>query len=175
MMTETPDDDVKIYAPDMTLKKKLGPGVTFESLVTPAVMQAVEQTVADQRPAIMEEIEEELRYLKSAYEQLGIGSPSERLTPVAAAAFAIKSKAGFCNYPFASELARSLHVFCEMDVIRAVPLSPKTIEVVHCHIRGLQTVFTQKIMGDGGVVGLKIMHELGRLTDLLGIPLNKDS
>ncbi|MBV8061804.1 MAG: hypothetical protein JO126_03640 [Alphaproteobacteria bacterium] len=174
-MGELTDDGVKIYAPDMTLKKKLGPGVTFESVVTPQVMQAAEKVFADAQANIMQELENEMQSLVSAYDQLGIGSPPTKLQTIGALAFAVKSKAGICGFGFASDLARSLNVYCEMDHVRGNPLTPRTVEIISCHVRGLQLIFTHNMVGDGGAVGAEIMQELARLTDQQGLSLSNNS
>lgn len=158
-------DNVRVFQPDTTLKEKLGPGGSFDRAVGPQILAAAEDVIAKSSDEILTGLQFELGLLQHAVDSLTVGAlPEIALKPIVAAAFAIKSNAGLCGFPFASSLAKSLHLYCEMDAVRTVPLSEKTLQVVRAQATGLKAIFTNKITGDGGAVGAAILTELQKLS-----------
>ena len=160
----TPNDNVRIFAPDTRLQDKIGPGVALEQVITPQALNDAQQVIKESADDILSAIKTDLVRLGEAADTLKPDAqPGMSLPPVIEAAFAIKSKAAFCGYSFASSLAKSLQIFCETDAARQ-PLTPKTIEIIQAQVAGLQTIFTNKLAGDGGTLGATILAELQKLS-----------
>jgi hypothetical protein len=165
-MADAAQDEVRIFVPDTGLKEKLGLNVSFDQVVSPRVIAAAEATVTQSAGSIFDAIQVELEHMKTAVSQLKEGLPGQTvLPPLVAHAFAIKSNAGLCGYPFASLLAKSLCVFCELDSIVNLPLDGKSLKIIHTQVEGLNLIFTNKLVGNGGVAGAAILSELQKLTD----------
>jgi hypothetical protein len=164
MTVPTSPDDVRIFQPDTALKKKLG-GASFDQVVTPQAIASAEEVIIKSSAEILATIMNDLVRLQKAMDQLSVNAAANTaLTPIIETAFAIKSNAGLCGYPFASSLAKSLHVYCERDAVQQQPLSAKSLAILRSQMAGLKTIFANKITGDGGKVGAAILQELGKLT-----------
>jgi hypothetical protein len=168
MANENPDDDneVRVFQPDIALKEKLGPNTSFDQVITSKVIDAAQDVIAKSSDEILATLKQELTRLQQITQGLKPGDLGEAtLKPVIEAAFAIKSKAGLCGYSFASSLAKSLHVYCELDTVQTQPLTEKSLKIIQAQIAGLKTIFANKITGDGGAVGGAILGELQKLSE----------
>jgi len=164
MTVPTAPDDVRVFQPDTALKKKLG-GASFDQAVTPQAIAAAEDVIVKSSDEILATIMNDLVRLQKAMDQLSANATATTaLVPIIETAFAIKSNAGLCGYPFASSLAKSLHVYCELDAVQQQPLSAKSLAILRSQMAGLKTIFANKITGDGGKVGATILAELQKLT-----------
>lgn len=162
------DDDVVVHAPDLSMKKKLGPGKTLGGIITPSAIERTEKVVANFEPEIIKEILAEFSDLESISTGLKPGmTATDDLKLLIEKGFAIKSKAGFCNYSLASSLARFMHLFCE--TLLEKKLTPKDISIVTCFVNILKIIFERKIIGDGGNTGNVIVQEAQRMISL-GVP-----
>lgn len=163
--TNSETNDVRVFQPDMSLKQKLGTNVSFDQVVTAEVVTSAEEVIVTSSGDILAGLLEDLGRLQLAVAPLKANSVgSTTLADVIAAAFAIKSNAGLCGYPFASSLAKSLHVYCEIETARAQPLSEKSLKIIRTQVAGLNTIFANKITGDGGQIGAAILGELNKLS-----------
>lgn len=157
-------DDVIVYLPDQTLKEKLGHGIRLERIFTAQVIEQGEKVLAALEPELIEQNLAELARLEQASAGLAPGAVADTaLAVVIEAAFAIKSRAGMYGYTLASTLAKSLHMFCEL--MQDETLSAKKIEVVHCLVNGIKTVFERQISGSGGETGKAIVSQAQRLVE----------
>lgn len=166
-MSEQPTDEdgVTIHAPDLSMKKKLGPGKSLGAIITPSAIEKTEKVVANFEPEIVKEILAEFSELESIAAKLKPGAiATDDLKILIEKGFAIKSKAGFCNYSLASSLARFMHLFCE--TLLEKQLTAKDINVVSCFVNILKIIFERKIMGDGGATGNVIVQEAQRMISL---------
>ena len=161
-----PDEDgVAIHAPDLSMKKKLGPGKTLGTIITPAAIEKTEKVVANFEPEIVKEIKAEFSELEDLSSKLTPGIvATDILHILIEKGFAIKSKAGFCNYSLASSLARFMHLYCETLLEKKLTL--KDINIVSCFVNILKIIFERKIMGDGGATGNVIVQEAQRMISL---------
>ncbi len=161
----TDDDGVTVHAPDLSMKKKLGPGKTLGSIITPAAVEKTEKVVANFEPEIVREILAEFSQLEAIAAELKPNTiATDNLKILIEKGFAIKSKAGFCNYSLASSLARFMHLFCE--TLLEKQLTVKDINIVSCFVNILKIIFQRKIMGDGGATGNVIVQEAQRMISL---------
>jgi hypothetical protein len=167
-MSEAQEDDgVVIHAPDLSMKKKLGPGKSLGAIITPAAVEKTEKVVANFEPEIIKEILAEFSALETIAQELKPGiTATDDLKVLIEKGFAIKSKAGFCNYSLASSLARFMHLFCETLLDKQ--LTVKDINIVSCFVNILKIIFERKIMGDGGNTGNVIVQEAQRMISLGG-------
>ncbi len=162
---QSPDDGVVIHAPDLSLKKKLGPGKTLGSIITPATVEKTEKVVANFQPEIIKEILAEFSELEDIASGLQSGTvATDILKVLIEKGFAIKSKAGFCNYSLASSLARFMHLFCETMLEKQLTI--KDINIISCFVSILKIIFERRIMGDGGITGNVIVQEAQRMISL---------
>lgn len=170
MLKALPDDDgVVIHAPDLTMKKKLGPGKSLGAIITPTTVERTEKVVANFEPEIVKEILAEFSELENIASHLKPNTTATSdLKIVIEKGFAIKSKAGFCNYALASSLARFMHLFCETLLDKQ--LTVKDISIISCFVSILKIIFERKIMGDGGATGNTIVQEAQRMIALTGLP-----
>lgn len=162
---QTEHGEVKIFAPDRALKEKIGNDMTFDQVVTPQVVEAAQNVIVQAAGDILTTVLIELEHVQAAAAKLAVGMDGDTaLSPMIEAAFAIKSKAGLCGYPFASQLAKALHVFCELDAVKNQPITMKSLDIIRSQVAALSTVFSQKLTGDGGKVGMAILAELQKVS-----------
>ncbi len=166
-MSDKPDDNnqILIYDADRRLKAKLGAGLSFSQVVTPAVIAQAQEEVAKSSDKILQQNMEHLEVLEKLLQEISHDAPAtDTFQKMSAAAFSIKSNAGMCGYGFASALGRSLQLFCEALDGRDKKISTTEREIISCHINGIKTAFVRKITGDGGIFGQTIADELEQLT-----------
>lgn len=152
-------DEILVYMPDTRLKDKLGNGLTLEKLFTIEIIEEAQKVVSSLEEELTAKLLLEFGLLEVASKRLQPTAEEHiTLVTISEIAFAIKSHAGFCNYPLVSALARALYLFC--DMLHEGRITPKEIEVVLCIVNGIRVVFDQKITGDGGAVGKAIAVEV---------------
>ncbi|NDE89671.1 MAG: hypothetical protein EB059_00810 [Alphaproteobacteria bacterium] len=167
--TVTEDDSVTIHAPDLSLQKKLGPGKSLGSILTPPIIDKTEKVIAEFEPEIVKEILAEFSELEAIASKLMPDTvATDELHILVQKGFAIKSKAGLCNYSLASSLARFMHLFCESLLNK--PLSLKDTNTIKCFVSILKIIFDRKIVGDGGDSGNVIVQEAQRMIALHSTP-----
>ncbi len=167
-MSEAQEDDgVVVHAPDLSMKKKLGPGKSLGAIITPSKVEQTEKVVANFEPEIIKEILAEFSELESIASHLKPNTTATaELKTLIEKGFAIKSKAGFCNYSLASSLARFMHLFCE--TLLEKQLTIKDTNIISCFVSILKIIFERKIVGDGGTTGNTIVQEAQRMISLNG-------
>jgi hypothetical protein len=163
--TQTDEDGVVIHAPDLSMKKKLGTGKTLSAIITPVIVEKTEKVVANFEPEIIKEILAEFSELENLAKHLKPNTvATDELKVLVEKGFAIKSKAGFCNYSLASSLARFMHLFCETLLDKQ--LTVKDTNIISCFVTILKIIFERKIIGDGGNTGNVIVQEAQRMISL---------
>lgn len=152
--------DVKIYAPDTSLQKKIG--VRPDRLFTSQAVSAAQKVIAKLADEFLEESVARLDDLVALNKQMQTTPESAlRLMPsMVDAAFSIKAQAGQAGYDLAATLAKSLQLHCEQIKNQ---LSSKDLSLIQWHVVSIGQLLRQKIKGDGGKIGQVILEELKRL------------
>lgn len=166
-MENVTPDDVIILKPDLSLKKKLGEGVSFDQVVTEQKIAHAQELIHNAAEATLAQVTQDLAALRKHFHDLQATQDHDTYMPaVIKSAFAIKAMAGMCGYDFASSLAQTLFEYCESGAVAGQPPSRKTLLIMQALIDGLTRVFNDRITGDGGPTGAVILAELHKLFDI---------
>jgi hypothetical protein len=161
---ESQDGEPLFYERDYSLKKKLGNVQSLLDLIPPKAVESAEQVITNNAPVLLTELKANLGHIKRASVRLFAGKPSlGALEDIATTAFAVKCRAGFCGYPLIGAFARALHLYCEQFPATYAP-TLKDLKTIACIIRAMDTVLKRHVTGDGGTIGVAIIHELDKLS-----------
>jgi hypothetical protein len=153
-------DDIIIYTADFALKEKLGYHASLKEIFTPARMKAAEKSIGAIEHDLMQQLNHDIAYLKKMVSTLKAGSKPD-MSDIIMSAFSIKSRAGFCSYPAASAMAKSMYLFCER--IENRPMTPKDIEIIQCTADAIKAIFTNKIIGNDNQNGNALAAQVDRM------------
>ena len=108
------DKEVVILPAETKLKDKIG-DVSIAELLSPSRVARVQQLVNDRQKDFLGWVEDDLKVLETCYKSVSknINKSIPHFTKIKSASFTIKSQAGTFGFDLASEVARSLHNFCE--------------------------------------------------------------
>lgn len=163
-----PPGVVYLLEVDNGLRKKVG--VPFEDVIA-ARIPAAEKVVDDLVPEVMDEVRAALKELRTAVAHLKEGPLNDGgLKPVQAAAFAIMSKAGFCNYPQATEMARSLENFCTglLDSGKLATLNPyPVLDVAGKAVQAIEAIFRDHMTGHHDPITRMVLDRFKEMTDAI--------
>lgn len=156
------DEVVTLYAPDQSLRSKLG-NADLDRIFTPQAIAAAQEQIVKATGTLLTETEAALRQLQQDFAQLQRqpAQAAQSLDAMIAAAFIIKSKIGFAGYDLVVELAKSLQLLCEQK--HAAQLTERDLRLMHWHIGSIARLYEARITGDGGKLGQAIRAELAVL------------
>lgn len=162
MMDDKSDQnsDVKIYAPDTSLQKKIG--VDINALFSDQVIAEAQTLITQSADQFWEGSLSLLKDLTKIAAQI-----KERpevglsLMPLMVnSSFMLRAEAGQAGYDLAATLAKSLQFQCQQKKER---LASKDLNLIQWHVDSLGQILQGGVKGDGGEVGKVIMAELERL------------
>ena len=140
----------------------------FEGIIA-ARIPAAEKVVENLVPEVMDEIRDALKAMRYAVAQLKEGPLTEEgLKPIKTSAFIIMCKAGFCNYPQATDMARSLENFCTglIESGKLASMNPYPIlDVTGKAVQAIEAIFRERITGRNDPVTRKVLDRFKEITD----------
>jgi len=154
-MADKNDPDVEVIYPPDTLRKKTEGGPTT---VDSAALERAERAIASLADQYLPQVEQDLERLRTALAALK-DNPADWLSHSAAVfqvAHDIKGQGGSFNYPLMTIIGNSLCRFIE----RAASGSPAVIQVIGLHADALTLVIAQRMTGDGGAAGARLLRGL---------------
>jgi len=158
------DDDVMVYEPDFSLKKKIGKDININELLRPELLQRAQYVVDHSRPDFIASMKDDVKTIQSLLVSLEETSWDAKVLELFMhLVMQVKGRAGIFDLPLASEIARKLYVFCEDDY-RA---RADHMLVIRKHVEGLAVIINQNIQGDGGKIGQDLLKSLEILAEKL--------
>lgn len=163
------EEDVQEFAPDFSLKEKIGKDVSMGEVLDQQSVSAAQTVIADSKKDFLLWIEADLEQLEDLYASAAIDPEQglEYVVGIQKAAFSIKSQAGTFGFDLGSAVAKSLYDFCENNYVVG---DHKHILLIRKHIDALKSIFHLGVEGDGGSVGRQVHAGLLRLVELFDHP-----
>lgn len=156
-------DNPEFIVPPNRIKNK----VTFsDSGVDPETLARAEQVVANLQGNYLEWVEEDLVNLQAAYEA-AMADPADRkgrLAEIFRIAHDVKGQGGSFNYPLMTVIANHL---CR-TIDKATEPTDDHMEVMRLLIGALRLVISQRMEGDGGAPGARLVKGLVAVVDKIG-------
>lgn len=145
MTDNQPQDDVVLaYEPDLSLKKMIGEGIEFKSILTPELRQACQKLIDDAREAFFEEekpLVDELRRIVKA-------ADPAKLPKIVEIASEIRAQAKIFGFSFICNLSEQIANFAQ--------LPGKTADVrflvISRFVDALYIAMIQKMKDEGGML-----------------------
>ena len=155
-MAESDNPDVEVIVPPNNLKSKVstvGPGV-----VTLQTLERAEQAIVNMTDNYLQWVEDDLAKLQAALNDLkndkaNWATHKNRLFQVS---HDIKGQGGSFGYHLMTVMGNSLCRFLE----RSETLSQSGIEVIELHVAAMKLVIAQRVQGDGGREGERLLKGL---------------
>lgn len=157
-----PDDHAEEFEPDFSLKNKIGKDLPIGEVLTTENIKEAQQVINASQEDFVKWVENDLKMLESYFKQAYADAENalEAVVNIQKYAFSIKSQSGTFGYDLGSAIAKSLYDFCENNYVVG---DNKHILVIRKHIDALNTIFHQKITGDGGATGQAVYQALGKM------------
>lgn len=152
------DSTVKYITPPKSLRKKqIDAGVALN--VNVAMIDAAEKSVSDMKSSYLDWVGGDLNKLHAACEA-AIKDPANRAAHIQElynTAVEIKGQGGSFGYPLITTIGSQLCRFIES---MGNDVSDAKLDVVRIHVETLRLVIQQKMEGDGGAMGQKLLTGL---------------
>ena len=154
-----PEDNIKYITPpnDLRQKQKVA-GVS--SKLDAAWVEAAERQIVAAKFDYEEAVGEDLAEMHSAYEK-ALNEPDSRVEHIQrlyGIIQTVKGQGSSFGYPLISAIGAQLARFIEDQ---GDELTDAQMEVVKVHVEAIRLVMQQKMEGEGGAVGKKIVGGLG--------------
>ncbi len=157
--TQTKPSDVKIYAPDTSLRTKIGG--SFDSIFTPQVIKTAEIVVTNRSIMFEENMRQIMASLVEMNDQIELLPPPESVfSEIGDLAFSLKNNASMAGYDLVAHIARSLHLFCES---LSYSTAKKNIDLIEWHIVATKKLVHDGVKGLGGPMGQKILEQIEKI------------
>ena len=161
--SELSEKEVRILAPDYSLKKVIAEDVDIKEIFSPENIDKAQAVINENKASFLEWVLQDIGQLHASYAK-ALASPADKeaeTRKMARTAFIIKSQAGTFGFPLATRIAKSLDEFCS----RHTQPTDDQLTVIHKHIEALVVIFNHNITGDGGDVGKDLSDNLVKLID----------
>lgn len=158
--------DAEFIQPPNSLKSKVGPG---SAGIDMKVLEQAEQVIANLQDNYLEWVVEDLKALQAAYVDLSDTAPGQHqaaLEEVFRIGHDIKGQGGSFGYELMTAVGNSLCRFIE-DLGEDAPSRPE-IEVIKVHIDTLRYVIAERVEGDGGDQGQRLLKGLDAVKAKVG-------
>ncbi len=132
--------------------------------VTDDVLERAQAALPGLSNAFFESIEQDIDALCARLKEMPDEEDAQKeiLDEISRVAHDVTGNGGTLGYDLLTIVGNQLGRFLENAPL---PLNELGQEVVELHIHALQAIFTQKLSGDGGDVGAKLMSGLTRVID----------
>jgi len=151
------DDKPQVINAPNTLNAKVtrgGPGA-----VDPAVLAKAEQVITDMAGQYLDWVEEDLKKIQAAFENLKADGGKENLEKIFEIAHDMKGQGGSFGYPLITTVANDL---CRM-VENLENAGAKETEVIRLHIDTMRVIITNRMENDGGAAGEELLSGLEKV------------
>ena len=157
------DPKVEVTTPPDTLKDKVKSGGPFG--VDEKVLKRADAVVAAMGGEFVQWTEKDLESLQQAFDGLNAGTADQKesLRTIFKISHDIKGQGGSFDYGLLTAIGDSLCGFIE-EKDRA---GAAEIEAIKLHVEALKLVLTNRMKGDGGDTGAKLLEGLRRVVDKL--------
>ena len=150
------DENVKVITPPNTLKSRVregGPGA-----VDVAALARAEAVIADLADSYLDWVEEDLVKIRRAHDELSanMDNPEKHVDAVFQIAHDMKGQGGSFGYDLMTILGNDLCRFIEGKK----DLSKTDLDVISLYIDTMKIVISQRMSGDGGAEGQKVLAGL---------------
>jgi len=155
----------KILEPENRIKKKIGEHVDVFALIPAEVVERAEKEVEKVKDSFSNDNKKDIQNLRKIFDEMKNDMLEGRTSfdfvsaKIAESVLDVKSRAGMCGYPLATEVATSLLKFCN----KKGGTKERDIKIIDTHISALETIYRDGITGDGGHVGRSIISELKKI------------
>ena len=151
-MSPAGNDDPQFIQPPGNLKQKL----TSAPKLDKDALDKADQVVADLSGEYLQWVADDLENIQAHYDNLkaGKGDPSEELSEIFRIAHDIKGQGGSFNFHLMTIIGNQLCRFVEN---RGTPTAAD-LEVIKVHIDAMRLVIAQRIEGEGGKVGDRLVR-----------------
>lgn len=157
------DDEMEIITPPNTLKNKVrtgGPGA-----VDPATLERAEKVIASMADSYLEWVQEDMKRLQSAYEQLAaakdVDARRTALGEVFQVAHDMKGQGGSFGYDLITAIGNEL---CRL-IERVEQPGPEIVDAVKVHVDSIHLVIQQRMSGDGGDEGQAMLAGIRKVCE----------
>ncbi len=157
------DTEVRIVAPDYSLKKLIGENVDIKQIFSAENIENAQQIIHEHKDNFLEWVNNDLAALEHSYNKAmaNLAACEPDIKKLAKTAFVIKSQAGTFGFELATRVAKSLDDFCNQTF---KPI-PEHMTAIRKHIDTLLAIFRNKISGDGGTLGAELIDNLFKLVE----------
>lgn len=142
------------------LRDKLGANLMKGELdIDPAFVRAAEERIRSFFGDYADWVERHIRSMVDSRNALatGEGDAATHIANVNAIAHELRGQSGIFDYPLITQIAKSLY---EATTSPNVEVTGAWIELVGAHIDTIRAVFSDKISGTGGEVGVALLREM---------------
>ncbi|MBM3952256.1 MAG: Hpt domain-containing protein [Rhodospirillales bacterium] len=155
------EEELEIINPPNTLKtkvKKGGPGA-----INPAMLEKAEQVLAGLSDSYLEWVQQDLKNISSAFEELkaGRGDQKETLDRIFRISHDMKGQGGSFGYNLVTSVGNEL---CRMIEKFPATITPAHIDAIGVHIDSLKLIVAQKMKGDAGSAGAAMLAGLQKVS-----------
>ncbi|OFX12602.1 MAG: hypothetical protein A2516_06490 [Alphaproteobacteria bacterium RIFOXYD12_FULL_60_8] len=151
-MSQGDDSEPEFITPPTNIKSKVSitpDGVDLEAL------EKAEQVIAGLQDSYLDWVEEDLRNIQAAYDKAVADAANRKayFDEIFRISHDVKGQGGSFDYPLMTIIGNHLCRFLESVE------TPKEsdLQVIKLHIDSLRVVITQRMAGDGGAVGTKLV------------------
>lgn len=155
-MADDEQEGPKFITPPNTLKAKVGPptagGVDLEAL------ERAEAIIANLTDSYLDWVQEDLAKIQTAYDEMAAAGAKTKadIDKVFQVAHDIKGQGGSFGYNLMTVVGNQLCRFLE----KKESLTASEIQAVKVHIDTMKLIIAQKMTGDGGAEGAKLLKGL---------------
>lgn len=139
-----------------TLKSKVSYGPDG---VSPETLEQAEELISNLQSEYLVWVQDDLRRIQARFDEVAALPAEDRLAAMQAVfgvAHDMKGQGGSFGFPLMTNIANNLCRFIETQK----RFGPAELEAVRVHIDALRLVMADKITGDGGVKGERLMRGL---------------
>lgn len=147
-----------VYLPNR-LREKVGGGPLSQGAIDDELIAKAESKVQELSVSFGEQALTDMTQLVTIFENLKNAPVSEQhsfIRQINSIMHEVRGNGASFNFPLLSEFASSLFRFTEHLTSASAP----QLEIIKAHVDALFVVVNQKIMGDGGDVGLQLKQSL---------------
>lgn len=150
----------EIITPPNTLKDKVTYSDTGVDLET---LEKAENLITGMTGSYLEWVEEDLQKLQALYSK-AVASTASRvsvLKEIFELSHDMKGQGGSFGYPLITQIGKQL-----CNLLERIPGEPDSrhLDIIRVHIEAMRVVITQRITGDGGLIGSNLLGGLTAAT-----------
>jgi DNA-binding response OmpR family regulator len=155
----------RLWAPDYSLKAKLGAGNSLQSIITPEILEKAQSLINAITQDSLEWIKKDLQLLDGLAKNLmKEGAAVELIAQVGELALSINSRAGTFGYDQVAKIAYMLYLFCRNKLQLQ---NEQHVTIVQKYVDVMYVIMSQRLLGEGDVIADEIIEGLKTMTEKL--------